>query len=69
MKWFSKFWEKHGERITWMALAMTFAVPFVIYGNDQLKGSGYTIMIGAAMLCFNKARGEMSRESKNGENE
>lgn len=54
MEWFKKFWNSHGERLTFATLALTIAT--VMY-FIELKAEANTIIIGMAMLFFNKARG------------
>jgi len=56
MGWLSKFWGKHGERLFFLIIAVGMAVAF--WFTPELKESGKVILIGAAMLCFNKARSE-----------
>ena len=54
MKWAKEFWYRHGERLTFATLALGLA--YVLYYLD-LKAEAKTILIGMAMLFFNKARG------------
>ena len=61
LTWMQRFWDNHGERLIFAALAITMATVFLIVGlqNDALKefvGAGTTILIGVAMLFFNKTR-------------
>jgi len=56
MNWFKKFWEKHGDRIAFAGAATAFGVVFY-YIMPDMKGEAKTILIGVAMLFFNKARG------------
>ena len=63
MKWGERFWDNHGERLTFAAMAVIMACFFLIVGmkNEELKefiGAGTTILIGVAMLFFNKTRSE-----------
>jgi len=54
MKWITPFWDKHGERLTFATLALCLAgVMYYI----KLDKEANTIIIGIAMLFFNKARG------------
>jgi len=54
MKWTIEFWNKHGERLVFLALANCFAALLYSLG---LKEAATTIFIGSATLAFNKARG------------
>ena len=54
MKWISKFWNNHGERFVFAALALGLAT--ILY-HINLRAEAKTILIGMAMLFFNKARG------------
>ena len=61
MDW-NKFLNVHGERIFFGGIATVMAIAFIasgLYIEDlgELKGAGITILIGVAMLCYNKARG------------
>ena len=62
MEWFKKFWEAHGDRCTFGGAALLFAVSFSFAGSEELKGTGHAILIGLAMLCFNKARGTAAKK-------
>ena len=59
MKWATEFWNRHGERLVFAVLALALAT--VLYFLD-MEAEAKTILIGMAMLFFNKARGT------NGEN-
>ena len=61
--WFKEFWVGHGERIIFMTIATIFAGIFYFYVPD-MKGEAKTILVGLAMLCFNKARGNGSPTGK-----
>ena len=54
MKWFTTFWDEHGERLVFAGLALGLAAVF--WFMPDMKGEAKTIMIGIAMLFFNKAR-------------
>ena len=59
--WFQKFWEQHGERHIFMAESSTLAIGFIIAAImyeplKDLKAPGMTILIGNAMLLYNKIR-------------
>ena len=54
--WTMEFWKKHGERMVFMLIAFVLALVFW-FGFTDMQGEAKTIMIGIAMLCFNKARG------------
>ena len=54
MNWFKGFWESHGERLMFLALANAFATLLYCLG---MKEAAVTIYIGSATLAFNKARG------------
>ena len=56
MTWFTEFWKKHGERMVFMLIAFVLALVFW-FGFPDMQGEAKTILIGIAMLCFNKARG------------
>lgn len=53
-KWFFKFWQRHGDRIIFMTAALVMATAF--YFTVDLKETGKTILIGVAMLMYNKVR-------------
>ena len=55
-EWSVQFWKKHGERMVFMLIAFVLALVFW-FGFTDMQGEAKTIMIGIAMLCFNKARG------------
>ena len=54
MEWINKFWGNHGERLVFAGLALLLAG--AMYGL-KLEAEAKTILIGMAMLFFNKARG------------
>lgn len=54
MEWAKGFWEKHGDRLTFGGLALILSG--VMYQID-LEKEANTIIIGIAMLFFNKSRG------------
>ena len=56
MEWLKHFWKIHGERIVFMSIAVLFGL-FFWYFMPDMKGEAKTILIGVAMLCYNKARG------------
>ena len=63
LTWLQRFWDNHGERLIFAAMAATMACGFLIVGMkiEELKeftGAGTTILIGVAMLFFNKTRSE-----------
>ena len=63
LTWLQRFWDNHGERLIFAVLAIIMATVFLIVGlqNEALKefvGAGTTILIGVAMLFFNKTRSE-----------
>ena len=53
-KLFIRLWENHGERFIFMFLAICFAA--VMYKLDW-KEEAKVIIIGLAMLCYNKSGG------------
>ena len=60
-KWILVFWSKHGEREAFAIQAAVMAIGFIIAGLtweplSSLIDAGLTILIGVAMLFFNKAR-------------
>ena len=54
VKWFTSFWDAHGERLIFAFLATVFALAFwkVFHWEEAAK----TILIGIAMLLYNKTR-------------
>jgi hypothetical protein len=52
--WTQKFWNKHGDRLIFATLAAIFGIVFMWKLN--LKAEGKTILIGIAMLLYNKSR-------------
>lgn len=57
MEWFNRFWDNHGERIVFMALATAFGVGFLFW--EALEGEGKTILVMVAGILVNKVRGPM----------
>lgn len=57
--WFGEFFKTEGNRLIYMLLAFSIAIGFCYFGEDgsDLVASGKTILIGLAMLFYNKARG------------
>ena len=56
MEWVNKFWNSHGERLTFLFLANAFSGVLVylkLISPDEAK----VIFVGSMALCFNKARG------------
>jgi len=53
-EWWIKFLTKHGDRIVYLVAALVMACAFMWF--PDLKESGKTILIGIAMLAYNKAR-------------
>ena len=67
-----EIWEKHKERLFYGGLALAFSFLFVVMacldlpikeGGADWVGAAKTILIGLAMLCYNKTRGQ-SPENK-----
>jgi len=54
-KWINKFWTRHGDRLVFAGFAIALAE--IMYFALGLKPQAETIIIGIAMLFFNKARG------------
>ena len=54
MEWFKEFWQSHGERLSFAMLALALATAMYFL---KLEKEANTIIIGIAMLFFNKARG------------
>ena len=59
MEWFTKFWGAHGERLMFAVFALLLAG--VMYFL-QLEKEANTIIIGVAMLCYNKSRGTNGKD-------
>jgi len=53
-KWFESFWNTHGERLVFAAMALVLSG---VLHMLKLHEQGNTIIIGIAMLMFNKTRG------------
>ena len=60
-QWALKFWNNHGERLIFLALANCFAA--LLYLID-LKEAAVTIFTGSAMLLYNKSRGGETTKEK-----
>ena len=54
MEWIVKFWNTHGERLIFATLALSLAA---VMRYITLEAESNTIIIGIAMLFFNKTRG------------
>ena len=54
-QWGRRFWKEHGDRIVFMSTALILSIVFYFW-MTELKETGKTILIGLAMLCYNKAR-------------
>ena len=52
-----EFWKNNGTRLLYGGIATVFALAFYLY-FDEMKGEAKTILIGVAMQCYNKMRGE-----------
>ena len=55
MKWVIEFWNRHGDRLAFALFALILAE--IMYFALSLEAEAKTIIIGIAMLFFNKARG------------
>ena len=55
-EWSIRFWTEHGDRLIFMFIAALIAVAFMLSGLGELAEAGKVILIGIAMLCYNKAR-------------
>jgi len=53
--WLEKFWSAHGDRLIFASLATIFGFVFY-YLMPDMKGEAKTILIGVAMLLYNKSR-------------
>ena len=67
IKWLQGFWNSHGERMVFAFVATIFGVGFIILGIKvpilkEFIGAGTTILIGVAMLFFNKTRSPEKKE-------
>lgn len=51
--WAKKFWKDHGDRMLFMLLALLFSIGMYTL---EWKEESKVIIIGLAMLCYNKAR-------------
>ncbi|MEW6427310.1 MAG: hypothetical protein AB1568_04665 [Thermodesulfobacteriota bacterium] len=54
-KWGRRFWTDHGDRLVFAAIATSFGIAF--FCLPDMRGEGKTLLVGVAMLAFNKARG------------
>ena len=54
-KWAMNFWKEHGGRLIFMAIATVFGVAFY-YAMPDMQGEAKAILVGVAMLAYNKAR-------------
>ena len=54
MSFLKNFVNEHGERLVFMLLATAFGLAFLT--SPEMQGEAKTILIGVAMLCYNKAR-------------
>ena len=61
MEWLNKFWGAHGERIIFAVLALILAG--IMY-QIKLEKEANTIIIGVAMLCYNKSRGANGKNTE-----
>jgi len=55
MEWLKRFWDTHGDRLVFLAIATAFGIGF--YCFTDMSGEGKTILIAVATLSLNKARG------------
>lgn len=62
MTWFKSFWNRHGERIIFMAIVTAFGVAFMAIMPD-MSGEGKTLLIAVATLALNKARSTEKEEA------
>jgi len=53
--WAKNFWNKHGERLVFAAFALGMSAGMWLWLD--LKPEAKTIIVGIAMLFFNKVRG------------
>jgi hypothetical protein len=64
-QWWTKFWDENGQRIVYMTAAAGYSFLFIAMAtfdwpeklDGDWLGAAKTILIGLAMLCYNKARG------------
>ena len=54
MEWIKAFWDKHGDRLTFAGFALSLSGVMRMF---DLEKEANTILIGIAMLFFNKSRG------------
>ena len=63
MKWFEGFWNEHGERLIFAGLALGLAA---LLHKMGLKAQSEVIIIGIAMLFYNKVRtGKIGKNNGN----
>lgn len=55
MSFLKNFAENNAERLIFMGIATVFGLIFYCV-FPEMKGEAKTILIGVAMLCYNKAR-------------
>lgn len=55
MTWFNEFWNRHGERLIFMAIVTAFGIAFMAI-MPEMDGEGKTLLIAVATLALNKAR-------------
>ena len=61
--WWIKFWENHGDRISFSILALLLA--FILYYLiPEAQGEAKAIIIGVAMNFFNKTRGKIEEKEE-----
>jgi hypothetical protein len=53
-EWVGRFLTKHGDRIFFLCGAIVMAIGFLLV--KEMSEAGRTILIGCAMLLYNKAR-------------
>ena len=53
-KWAMNFWKEHGGRLIFMSIATAFGAVF--YFTTDMQGEAKAILVGVAMLAYNKAR-------------
>ena len=60
--WSIRFWNDHGDRLVFMGIALLLAL-FLYYLMPDMKAEAKVILIGIAMLCYNKARSAPKAEN------
>ena len=58
MKWFTEFWNTHGDRLIFMGIATAFGVGF--YMLEDMQGEAKVLLIAVATLALNKARSKQN---------